>query len=95
MINFYRIHPIIDAEYDSAESDSSNRNSGDFGLESFHRKRKRKPMMRSVASGGFEYIDNIICYDKTCLRSVGIGTSIQKRDFGQVGMQKICIVYKA
>ena len=46
-------------------------------------------MMRSVASGGFEYLENIICYDRTCLRSVGIGTHVTTRDFGQVTSIKL------
>ena len=41
------------------------------------------------ASGGFEYIENIVCYDRTCLRSVGIGTTVQTRDFGQVTSAKL------
>ena len=84
-----RLH-IDEFDYDSSDS-SSTRNSGDFNSvdPAAHRKRKRKPIMRSVASGGFEYLDNIICYDRTCLRSVGIGTSIQTRDFGQVTSIKL------
>lgn len=51
-------------------------------------RRRRKPATRSVASGGFEYLDNIVCYDRTCLRNVGIGTSVTTRDFGQTANVK-------
>jgi len=74
---------INEHEYDSSGSASSSRASLDVSLGSAaSRRRKRRPATRSVAVGGFEYIDNIVCYDRTCLRNVGIGTSTQTRDFG-------------
>ncbi|CBY22950.1 unnamed protein product [Oikopleura dioica] len=64
----------IEDDYESSDSSSLS----DFSV----KKRKRKPPTRSVACGGFEYLDNIICYDRTTLRSVGIGTATSARDFG-------------
>ncbi|CAG5099073.1 Oidioi.mRNA.OKI2018_I69.XSR.g16226.t1.cds [Oikopleura dioica] len=64
----------IDDDYESSDSSSLS----DFSV----KKRKRRPPTRSVACGGFEYLENIICYDRTTLRSVGIGTTTSSRDFG-------------
>jgi hypothetical protein len=51
-----------DGQYDSSGSfdSSSSRNMN---------RRRRKPATKSVASGGFEYLENIVCYDRTCLRN--------------------------
>ena len=51
-----------DGQYDSSGSfdSTSSRNMN---------RRRRKPATKSVASGGFEYLENIVCYDRTCLRN--------------------------
>ena len=51
-----------DGQYDSSGSfdSTSSRNMN---------RRRRKPATKSIASGGFEYLENIVCYDRTCLRN--------------------------
>ena len=62
--NQNRLH--ID-DHDEGQYDSS----GSFDSTSSRNmnRRRRKPATKSVASGGFEYLENIVCYDRTCLRN--------------------------